>query len=76
MFRKVLFTEDYSTACLIRSLLVEAGFHPAPVAKAEHVFLAGADRGYYVEVFEEEAKEAVGFLAEHGYRADVFPPRE
>lgn len=76
MFRRVLFTESHATALLIRSLLLEAGFHPAPVPDAEHVFLAGADRGYYIEVPAEQVAEVVEFLTEEGYQADVLPPRQ
>lgn len=76
MFRRVLFTESHPTALLVHSLLREAGYHPAPVPDADHVFLAGADRGYYIEVPDEEVAEAVKFLKGQGYQADILQPRQ
>jgi hypothetical protein len=71
MYRKVLFTGNYATACLNRSLLAGAGFHPAPVPEA-----VPADRGYYLEVPENEVDEAVALLAEQGYEADLISRRQ
>ncbi len=33
-WRRVLLTESYPVACLVRSLLVQAGFHPAPIPES------------------------------------------
>ena len=66
-WRRVLLIESHPAACLVRSLLVEAGFHPAPIPEAESVFLAGADLGYYVEVLAEEVEASLEFLSAQGY---------
>ena len=72
-WRKILFIETYPAACLVRSLLEEAGFHPAPVPDAESVFLAGADLVYYIEVLTEEVAAAGEFLAARGYADKLLP---
>ena len=66
-WRKVLLTESHPAACLVRSLLVEAGFHPAPIPEAASVFLAGADLAYEVEVLSEEVEASLEFLSAQGY---------
>ena len=66
-WRRVLLTESYPVAYLVRSLLVEAGFHPAPIPEAASVFLAGADLAYEVEVLSEEVEASLEFLSAQGY---------
>ena len=73
-WQKVLFTDSHPVACLVRSLLVEAEFHPAPVPEAESVFLAGADLGYYVEVLSEEVEASLEFLSARGYADHLVRP--
>ncbi len=74
-WRRVLLTESYPVACLVRSLLVAAGFHPAPIPEAESVFLAGADLGYYVEVLSEEVEASLEFLSAQGYADQLVCPQ-
>ena len=69
MFRRVLFVPSFATVSKIRSLLVEAGFHPAPLVEA---YISGADRGYYVEVLPEEVDRSREFLTAQGYAADLL----
>ena len=74
-WRRVLLTESYPVACLVRSLLVEAGFHPAPILEAASVFLAGADLAYEVEVFSEEVEASLEFLSAQGYADQLVRPQ-
>ncbi|MEM8882982.1 MAG: hypothetical protein AAGD14_02845 [Planctomycetota bacterium] len=71
---RVLAIETHPAASLVHSLLTEAGFHPAPVAEAEAVYLAGADLQYYVEVPAAEAVAARTLLHDRGYAKHVLPP--
>jgi len=71
-WKRVLFIDTHPAACLARSLLLEAGFHPAPVSEAEAVYLAGADLMYYVEVPAAELEEARHFLSGRGYTKNLL----
>lgn len=58
-------------AALLISRLAKLGFHPAPLAEASHIQLAGAERLFPVEVPSEERAAVLQFLRENGYGKDV-----
>lgn len=67
MFQKLVYVRNFPEAGMIRSLLVENGFHPPQVDASAHVTLAGADQVYYVELPEAEIPAARRFLTEAGF---------
>ena len=71
MYVAVAQFETAGLASLLVSRLVEAGFHPAPVAESAHVQLAGVDRFFTVEVPPEERAGALRFLRENGYAGSI-----
>ena len=69
MFVKICLTPELATAGLLQTRLESEGFHPLEVQMSSHVFLAGTDHVYYVEVPESEAQNARAWLAANGYGA-------
>jgi hypothetical protein len=50
---------------MTRNLLEENGLHPMKLVYSNHVFLAGADQGYFVEVPVQEVEIAKKILSEN-----------
>ncbi len=69
MFVKICITPELAKAGLLQTRLESEGFHPLDVQISPHVFLAGADHAYYVEVPQSEAPRARAWLAANGYGA-------
>jgi len=57
---------DPVSAEIVRSTLLDAGFHPLPVKQAGHLALYGADQGFSVWVPEEELQSAVDLIKASG----------
>ena len=72
MYTRICSAITTSKAGEIQSILEQNGFHPLPVQASPHVFLAGADQAYYVEVPDSEAGEAKKFLTGIGYGQDLL----
>jgi hypothetical protein len=71
MYVAVAQFDNPALAGLLVSTLVEVGFHPAPLAQAAHVQVAGAERVFTVEVPPEERAEVIRFLNENGYAKNL-----
>jgi hypothetical protein len=67
MYVKVLISHDAGQAAMLRLELERAGLHPLELQTSPHVFTAGVDHGFYVEVPKDEAAEARNWLRENGY---------
>jgi hypothetical protein len=65
-FVRIAFARNVVEAGRIQSLIECKGFHPAPVATASHLTVAGADQGYYVEVPRTEAVAVAALLRAEG----------
>jgi hypothetical protein len=65
MVSKVSFHRDSFTAEMTRNLLEENGLRPMKLVYSNHVFLAGADQGYFVEVPVQEVDIAKKILSEN-----------
>ena len=74
MYVAVAQFDNPAIAGLLVSTLADVGFHPAPLAQAPHVQVAGADRVFTVEVPPEERDEVVRFLRENGYAKHLVSP--
>ena len=72
MYTRICSAITMSRADEIQSILEENGLHPLPVQASGHIFLAGADQAYFVEVPESEAEEARRFLTGVGYGQDLL----
>lgn len=72
MFTRIAALNSYPDACLVASMLAEAGFHPAPIAlSVDAQIFAGVDRTFRVEVPADESEAATEFLDQNGYGKHV-----
>jgi hypothetical protein len=53
------------------SLLRERGFHPSDLETSPHLFVAGAEHTYRVNVPEDEVYDAMDLLKEKGYEKNL-----
>lgn len=64
-FRKVAYASDMGVAMVIYSLLDSEGFDVLDFSNSSHISLAGADQGFYISVYEDQADAAIASLKEH-----------
>ena len=67
MLSKLVSTPDQVTANLIRGFLESNGIETLGPQESPHVFLAGGDSCYYVEVREEDVERSVELLKDGIY---------
>jgi len=72
MFVEICSAPDTFRAELLKDLLEENGFHPNEISVVGHLYIAGVDHAYFVEVPEAEAAEARKCLMENGQGATIL----
>jgi len=72
MRERVFQSMDLAESWLVRSLLLDAGFHPPEVCQSDHITQFGGNQAYFVEVPEEEIDGARMLVAEKGYGAQLL----
>lgn len=73
---KIAGTFSAMQAKIMHALLVEDGFHPAPLLLHSHVSVGGGETGWYIEVPEEEASSARALLRDRGHGKNIMGESE
>ena len=72
MSKRIAAFPDYSLAGLVVTQLRDYGLSPLEIDEASHVYVAGADQFYYIEVNDNEVDKARDAMKELGHESRLL----